>query len=190
MDIFLMTLLSSLLAEMGDRPQILVAALAMRYANNRAVLAGLVFATLLNCVISAFAGAMVHDYISDDPLILFTAIAYIFAAISMLGWRHRVNILSGWKLNAALTTFLGVFILQFGDKSQFIIAAHAARSDQAIWAALGGTIGILAATIPAIYLGAKMGHILPLKALRITGGAIFLLIGIYLALTALRLIGN
>ena len=65
MDALLSTFLSVFLAEMGDRTQILAAALALRYQKNGAVMAGLALATLLNCAISAIGGSVIDQVVVD-----------------------------------------------------------------------------------------------------------------------------
>ena len=188
MDALLTTFLSVFLAEMGDRTQILAAALALRYHKNGAVLAGLACATLLNCTISAAGGSVIDSWISDAPLTLFTGMAYIFAGAGMLMWRRTVDPLSGWNTPAFLTAFLGLFILEFGDKSQFIIAARAANTD--IWgmAAAGGFAGVMAATIPAVILRERLAQVVPLKPIRWVSSALLLGWGIILALQAFALL--
>ena len=187
MDALLSTFLSVFLAEMGDRTQILAAALALRYHKNGAVLAGLACATLLNCSISAVGGSVIDEWISEAPLKLFAGMAYIFAGAGMLMWRRIVNPLTNWKLPAFWTAFLGLFILEFGDKSQFIIAAQAARTDLWGMAATGGFAGIMAATIPAVILRERLAQRVPLKPIRWVSGALLLGWGIVLALQAFRL---
>ncbi|MBL0923143.1 MAG: TMEM165/GDT1 family protein [Sphingomonadaceae bacterium] len=184
MDALLSTLLSVFLAEMGDRTQILAAALALRYHKNGAVLAGLSCATLLNCTISAAGGSVIDGWISERPVKLFAGMAYIFAGLGMLMWRRKVDPLSNWKTPAFLTAFLGLFILEFGDKSQFLIAAQAARTPLWGMALAGGFLGIMAATIPAVILRERLAHIVPLKPIRWVSGALLLGWGIWLALQA------
>jgi putative Ca2+/H+ antiporter (TMEM165/GDT1 family) len=87
-----------------------------------------------------------------------------------------------------LTAFFGILILQFGDKSQFLIAANAANSKHWGLVMAGGMLGIVAASGLAIILRERSAKILPMLAIRMTSGAMLLLIGIYLALMALRLI--
>lgn len=184
MDALLSTFLSVFLAEMGDRTQILAAALALRYQKNGAVLAGLALATLLNCTISAIGGSVIDQWISEAPLKLFAGLAYIFAGAGMLMWRRKVDPLSGWKTPAFLTAFLGLFILELGDKSQFIIAAQAARYEYWVMALIGGFVGIMAATIPAVILRERLAQIVPLKPIRWISGALLLGWGMMLALQA------
>ena len=187
MDALLSTLLSVFLAELGDRTQILAAALALRYHKNAAVLAGLAAATLLNCTISAAGGSVIDSWISEAPLKLFAGLAYILAGVGMLMWRRVVDPLKGWKTPPFVTAFLGLFILEFGDKSQFIIAAQAARTPFWPMAAVGGFVGIMAATVPAVFLRERLATIVPLKPIRWISGALLLGWGILLALQAFGL---
>ncbi len=188
MDALFTTLLSAFLSEIGDRPQILAAALALRYRNDRSVLAGLALATAINCTLAAFGGSAVDRWISEAPLRLFTALAYIFAAIGMLGWRRPVDILGNWTLGPFWTAFLGLFILQFGDKAQFIIAVRAANTPVWPMALIGGWLGIMLACVPSVILKDRMAGLLPIAKIRIAAGAAFLLWGLYNAVGAFGLV--
>jgi Ca2+/H+ antiporter, TMEM165/GDT1 family len=188
MDALLSTFIAAFVAEMGDRSQILAAALAIRFRNDRAILAGLILASSINTAISAAAGSVIDSWISEEPVRLFIALAYIFAGVGMLAWRRKVDILSGWKTGAFLTSFIGLFILQFGDKSQFLIAANSANTPLWGFAFAGGLLGILAASVPAVLLREKLAALLPIKLIRRAGGAAMLLWGLYLALGVFDLI--
>ena len=188
MDSLLATFFSVLLAEMGDRPQILAAALALRFSNDRMVVWALALATALNCAISAVAGSVIDQWISEDPLRLFNGLAYISAGAAMLWWRRPVDLLDGWKITPFLTAFWGLFILQFGDKAQFIIAANAAMTPYPIFTGLGGWLGIMAAVVPAIILKEKLAQMLPLPNIRKAGGLLLLLWGVLQALRAWRIL--
>ncbi|MEH6757184.1 MAG: TMEM165/GDT1 family protein [Parasphingorhabdus sp.] len=184
MDAFLTSLFALLIAEIGDRPQILCAVLVIRYGRAAPIIWGLGLATLLNCLISAIGGSMVNQWISEDPLQLFYALSLLFAGVGMVAWRRSVDLLEKWTLGPFWTSFLGIFILQFGDKGQFILAATSARTDAWAFAASGGWIGIMLACIPAVIFQEKLVQMLPMKALRYTGGVLFLIIGTILALSA------
>jgi putative Ca2+/H+ antiporter (TMEM165/GDT1 family) len=188
MDSLLATFFSVLIAEMGDRPQILAAALALRFGNDRIVIWALAVATALNCAISAVAGSAIDQWISEDPLRLFNGLAYVSAGVAMLWWRRPVDLLDGWKIAPYMTAFLGLFILQFGDKAQFIIAANAAMTPHPIFTGLGGWLGIMVAVVPAIILKEKLAELLPLPTIRKAGGIAFLLWGLLQALRAWRIL--
>ena len=172
------------LAEFGDRPQILCAALAIRYRRISPVIWGLALATLCNNMISVFAGSLVNQWISEDPLRLFYALSLIFAGIGMVAWRRPTDLLEDWTLGPFWTSFLGLFILQLGDKGQFILAATAARTDMGIFAAAGGWIGVMIACVPAILLQRRLAEQIPIRTVRVVGGVAFLLIGSVLVLSA------
>ena len=188
MDSLLATFFSAFLAEMGDRPQILAAALALRFSNDRLVIWALALATAVNCVISAIAGSVIDQWISEDPLRLFNGLAYVSAGVAMLWWRRPVDLLENWKITPFLTAFLGLFILQFGDKAQFIIAANAAMTPHPVFTGVGGWLGIMAAVVPAIVLKEKLAQLLPLPNMRKAGGMLFLLWGLVQALRAWRIL--
>jgi Ca2+/H+ antiporter, TMEM165/GDT1 family len=188
MDSLLVTLFSVLIAEMGDRPQILAAALAMRFGNDRMVIAALALATAANSTISAAAGSVIDQWVSEDPVRLFNGLAYFLAGAGMLMWRRRVELLDRWKTGPFLTAFLGLFILQFGDKGQFIIAANAAMTPHWGFTALGGWIGIMGSIVPAIVFKEKLAVRLPVPALRKIGGVLLLLWGMVQALRAWRIL--
>ena len=184
MDALLTSLFALALAEIGDRPQILCAALAIRYGRITPVFWGLALATLANCVLSALAGSAVNQWISAEPLQLFYALSLIFAGVGMTAWRRPVDLLGKWTIGPFWTAFIGLFILQFGDKGQFILAANAARTDMWILAAIGGWIGVMAACVPALLLHERLAKLLPLSRIRIGGGIAFIIIGAVLALSA------
>jgi Ca2+/H+ antiporter, TMEM165/GDT1 family len=182
MDSLLNTLIAVFFAEMGDRSQILVAALAIRFRNETSVLAGLSIATILNCSIAAFAGSLVDQWVSQEP------VAYIFAGVGMLLWRRKVDLLQNWKLGAFTTSFLGLFILQFGDKSQFLIAVGAANTPFWGFALAGGILGVMAACAPLIFMGDRITATLPIPLIRKVAGVVMLVWGLVLALGATKLI--
>lgn len=188
MDGLLTTLFAVLLAEMGDRTQILAAALAIRFRNDSAIISGLALASLTNCVLSALGGSVVDQWISEAPLRLFNGLAYFLAGVGMLLWRRKVDVLSRWRTGAFLTSFLGIFILQFGDKGQFIIAANAATTPLWGFVLAGGFLGIMLACVPAVLLREKLADMLPIRGIRIGGGVFLTLWGLYLALWALALV--
>jgi Ca2+/H+ antiporter, TMEM165/GDT1 family len=188
MDSLIATFFSALIAEMGDRSQILVAVLAMRFGRDRMVILALALSTAVNCTLSALAGSVIDDWISEDPLRLFNGLAYASAGIAMLWWRRPVDLLSGWKIAPILTACLGLFILQFGDKTQFIIAANAAMTSYPVFTAFGGWLGIMVAVVPAILLKERLAQMMPLPKIRMAGGVLLLLWGVLQALRAWRIV--
>jgi Ca2+/H+ antiporter, TMEM165/GDT1 family len=190
MDALLVTFIAVFLAEMGDRNQILSGVLAQRFENNRAIIGGLMMASLVNCSLSVGFGSIVDNLVSEEPLRLFTALAYIFAGGAMLLWRRRVHQLVSWHGSPWLISFLGMLFMQFGDKSQFIIGVNSANTSSWGFPLAGGLLGILAANVPAVIWREEMASAIPIRAIRLAGGVLLLLYGIYLALGAFALISR
>jgi putative Ca2+/H+ antiporter (TMEM165/GDT1 family) len=87
-----------------------------------------------------------------------------------------------------MTSLLGVALLGLGDRTQFITAALAARSPTPALAAVGATLGALVVNVPAIIAGEDARKTLPLTAIRIGVGTIFIIAGAAIGFSALRLI--
>jgi putative Ca2+/H+ antiporter (TMEM165/GDT1 family) len=187
-DVLLTTFLAAALAEFGDKTQLLVIILAARFNKPAAVIAAVAVAALANTFIAAAGGVLINGMITLRAISLLVAIALILAAIGNFLPQKRPDMGSTWKTGAFLTTAGCFFLLEFGDKTQFLTAALAARYDSLALAALGATAGIVAANVPAAVLGERAEKVLPLKTLRVATGALFLLVGFIVAVNALRLI--
>jgi putative Ca2+/H+ antiporter (TMEM165/GDT1 family) len=187
-DVLLTTFLAAALAELGDKTQLLVIILAARFNKPAAVIAAVAVAALANTFIAAAGGVLINGMITLRAISLLVAIALILAAIGNFLPQKRPDMGSTWKTGAFLTTAGCFFLLEFGDKTQFLTAALAARYDSLALAALGATAGIVVANVPAAVLGERAEKALPLKTLRVGTGALFLLVGFIVAVNALRLI--
>jgi len=188
MESLLPAFLAACLAEIGDKTQILALLLAVRFRAPGTVFAGVALAALANSLIGAAGGVLVHALINFRAATLLMAIALVFAGIGALLRQRDPEVASYGRIGAFLTCFLGFLILEFGDKTQFLTMALAARSDSLWLTAAGATAGIAAANAPAIWIGRRWRTILPLRAVRIGVGVLLLFLGTIAALTALRLI--
>ena len=177
---FLPLFLSVLLAEIGDAPQLLMAVLAIRFANKRPLLIGLCLAAALSAGLSAIAGFGLHGLLNERALTGFQALTLLMAGLGMLFWKRRVKTLSDWKTGALFTAFVGLAASQIGDKSQFLIAASAARSGAIVVPAIAGFLAITLACVPAIVFQERLSRILPINILRWVGGAILTIAGLTL----------
>jgi putative Ca2+/H+ antiporter (TMEM165/GDT1 family) len=188
MDALLIALLGCLLGEIGDKSQLLVLALATRYDRDGAVIAGIMVAAVANAAISAFAGAWIGPMLGADARLLFLALAILFLGAGLL-WRvSPPDTLDGWPTGPFLTTALGLFILGFGDGPQFLILGIATRTADPALAGIGGAIGVIVALVPVVLVRAQLLAVLPLRAIRWTGGAMLLLTGPVMGLSATGLL--
>lgn len=188
MDALLSSLLAAALAEWGDRTQLFVVVLAARYLRPAPILAGLAVAALANSLVAAYAGLLVADMIPTRAASLLVALALILAGAGSLIRRRPPDMTMGWRFPAFVTAAIGLFLLEFGDKTQFITFALGARYESIGLTAAGAAAGILAAGAPAALLGRRLGALAPLQPLRYAIAALFLTIGFIVAVGALELV--
>ncbi|MDF0545675.1 TMEM165/GDT1 family protein [Sphingobium sp. H39-3-25] len=186
MDALLLALLGCLACELGDRSQLLNLALATRFRHHGALLAGLAIAAAANAAFSAIAGGLLATLISPDARLLFLGLALLFAGIAMLTPAKAPDTLSGWRTGPLLTSALGLFILGFGETSQLLVAAIAARTADPVTAGIGGALGAIAAGAPVILMRGRYFMLLPLRAIRRMGAMLFILVAAWLAMEALH----
>lgn len=188
MDALLPTFLAALLAETGDKTQLLAALLGARYRRTGAVLGGIAIAALANSLIAAAGGRMIADLINFRAVSLMVALALLAAGLGGL-LRQKPPTLSSWgSVGAFATSALAIFILEFGDKTQFLTLTLAARADSLWLAGAGAAAGIIVAAAPAVALGEGLGATLPLRTLRTGVALLFLLVGLIVVVGALRLV--
>ncbi|HEX8240656.1 MAG TPA: TMEM165/GDT1 family protein [Allosphingosinicella sp.] len=188
MDALLTSFVAAALGEWGDKTQLLVIALAVRYRRPLPILAGVFAAALANSLIAAFGGALVHGMIIPRAVSLLVALALVFAGVA--GLIRPKPYESGGTSSAGpfLVAAASFFVLEFGDKTQFLTFAFAAQFDAFALAAAGATAGIMVSNLPAALLGDALAQSAPLKGIRIGLGALFLAIGLFVGVSALRLV--
>ena len=188
MDALLTTLVAAFLAEWGDKTQLLVIALAARFRKPGAVLAGVAVAALANSAIAAIGGSLLSAIVTLRALSLLVALALVFAGVAALIRDKTPDMGRSWKVGAFLTALGCFFLLEFGDKTQFLTAALSAQFNAPALATAGATVGIVAANAPAALLGERLARALPLRGIRLGVGILFLIVGLYVAVSAWRLI--
>jgi putative Ca2+/H+ antiporter (TMEM165/GDT1 family) len=181
MDALLTALLGCFLAEIGDKNQLLVLALAARFGRDGAMIAGIFIAAAANAAIAAAAGAFLAPMLGSDARLLFLALALLFLGIGLLWPVKPPDPLVGWPTGPLLTSALGLFILGFGDGSQFLILGIATRTADPILAGIGGAL------VPAVLLRERLLRVVPVRAIRYGGAAVTLILAAALAISALQL---
>lgn len=188
MDALLTSFIAAGLAEWGDKTQLLVIALAARYRQPGPILLGVALAALVNSLIAAAGGMLIHGFITLRAISLLLALALVFAGVAGL-IRGKTNDIAGESTKGAFATAAaGFFVLELGDKTQFVTLAIAAQFNSVVLAALGATAGVLAASVPAALVGNRLQEVVPLKLVRIIIAVLFLLAGFIVAVQALRLV--
>ena len=165
------------LAEMGDKTQLLSFVLAARLRKPWTTLAGILVATLLNHALAGGLGYLLAGWISPTTLIWITGLAFVGFGLWTL---HPDSLDEELKLREGsvfVATVFAFFVAEMADKTQFATIALVARFQEPVQVVLGTTLGMLAANIPAVWLGDKLAHRVPMKAVRIIAALLFIAMG-------------
>lgn len=188
MDALLATLLAVLLAEQGDKLQLLASDLGRRSSRPAPLAAGLVAGVFVNALLAGVAGALAHAIVPFRALTLLVALALLSAGGSALLRAKPSTVIAYPRLGAFGGPAFAALVLGFGGGAQFLTFAIAARADAGLLAATGATLGGAAAILPAVLLAGQLERTLPMRALRLGAAALLLLAGTLAALAALRLL--
>jgi putative Ca2+/H+ antiporter (TMEM165/GDT1 family) len=83
---------------------------------------------------------------------------------------------------AFAATLMSFFLVEMGDKTQLATMALGARFHSIAIVALGTTLGMMIADVPAVYVGEFVATRIPLKLMRLIAAAFFLLLALLAAL--------
>jgi hypothetical protein len=179
MEAFFSPTVGVFIAEIGDKTQLLTLFLAARFADKKAVIAGIFAATLLNHLLSAVLGVLLAARVPPEVVKWTVGLSFIAVGLWLLvpdkdddGDRCR------WlKYGAFFATLVLFFLAEIGDKTQIATVLLAARYDA--WPAVvaGSVIGLMAANVPVAYCGELVEKI-PARAVRITACAVFCVLGV------------
>lgn len=170
------------LAEMGDKTQLLAIVLATRFRRPWPIIAGILVATLANHALAALAGASIASLL--DGVWFRYGVAASF--IAMAAWtlvpdkaddRHG----GAYRFGPFIATTIAFFLVEIGDKTQVATIALGARFQSVALVTAGTTLGMMIANVPAVFLGHALIKRVPIRALQIGAAALFLLLGLWLA---------
>lgn len=174
------------LAEIGDKTQLLALLLAARFRRPRAIVAGILVATLLNHALAAWLGALAAQWLT--PEMLRWVVAASFLAIAL--WTLKPDELEDDRAlparSAFIATTVAFFIAEIGDKTQVATVLLAAKYAP-LWEVVAGTtLGMLVANVPVVLLGHRFADRLPLRAARWTAALVFAALGLWAAIRGIQ----
>lgn len=160
-------------SEMGDKTQLLALVLAMRFKNPRAIMAGILVATLLNHGIASWLGAWASSLVAPDTLRYALAASFALFAVWILIPDKEDDGPTQSRHGAFLTTVVAFFFAEMGDKTQLATIALGARYQMPLAVTAGTTLGMLVADGLAVVFGERLTRRLPLKYVRIFAAVTF-----------------
>lgn len=165
------------LAEFGDKSQLVCMTLAARHRGLPVILGAITAFAILNLLAVLF-GAAVAAWLPDWLITLTVALLFAVFGISALRYQgetvdEAVEEKPGHGIFA--TTFLMIFLAEFGDKTQIAVAGMSSTTNiSAVW--LGATLALALTSILAVIAGRKFLHRLPLIWIHRISGVFFLLL--------------
>jgi len=164
------------LAEMGDKTQLLGMAFATRYRAS-VVLVGVLVATLLNHLLAVALGDFLTNFIPLTTIQLVAAFSFVFFGL----WTLRGDSLDGEDKKVYFSPFwtvvIAFFIAEMGDKTQLAAIALAAKYHALLWVWLGTTLGMIISNIIGITVGVVLGKRIPEKLVKLVSASIFIAFG-------------
>jgi Ca2+/H+ antiporter, TMEM165/GDT1 family len=179
MEAFLVSTGVVALAELGDKSQLLVLALAARYRKPVPIILGMLAATLDNHGFAAEAGSWLASII--DPLSTRWILGPLLVGIAvwtLIPHESREEPARTPRFGVFGTTLLAVFLMEMGDKTQIATIALAAKYAAPLAVVAGSTTGIMLVDTPLVILGAVAAQALPFASVRKLAPATFLMLGV------------
>lgn len=163
------------LAEFGDKSQLVCMTLAARHRGMPIVVGAVAAFAILNLLAVLF-GAAAAAWLPEWLVV--ATVAALFAAFGIGALRYRdddddedVGERPGHGIFA--TTFLLIFLAEFGDKTQLAVAGlGSTASPLPVWA--GATAALATTSILGVIAGRKLLHRLPLVWIHRISGVFFL----------------
>ena len=167
------------LAEMGDKTQLLAMAFATKYKASK-VMIGVFIATVLNHALAVAVGNYITRFDSAQVWIqAIASLSFIFFGL----WTIKGDKLEGeenrkTKFGAVATVAIAFFIAEMGDKTQLATIALAAKFPaDPIGILIGTTTGMLIADGIGIFIGVVLCRKIPERTIKLVSAGAFVVFG-------------
>lgn len=176
---FLFSAGAVVLAEMGDKTQLLAMAFATKYKASK-VMIGVLIATIFNHALAVALGSYITRFEAAQIWIQsIAALSFIFFGL----WTIRGDKLDGeenrtTKYGAIVTVAIAFFIAEMGDKTQLATIALAAKfSVSPVWVLMGTLTGMMIADAIGIFVGVVMCKNISGRKIKLVSAGAFIVFG-------------
>jgi putative Ca2+/H+ antiporter (TMEM165/GDT1 family) len=167
------------LAEIGDKTQLLAFMLAARFRRPLPITLGILAATLANHALAGVLGTWITRVLGPDVLRWILGASFIAMAIwTLIPDRLDAGEARVPRAGVFGTTLVAFFLAEMGDKTQIATVALAAQYQAFAAVVAGTTLGMMIANVPAVLLGRRIAHRMPLRLVRAIAAAMFAALGI------------
>ena len=176
---FISAFLFVVLAEMGDKTQLLAIAFAAKYPWKTVMLA-ITAATAANHLFAVVVGDFITNYVSMDWIQIAASISFIIFGL----WTIRGDTISEEDQKARYksafwTVAMAFFIAEMGDKTQLATITLAAQFHTVLPVWCGTLLGMIIADGFGIIVGTVLGKRIPEKTIKWVAAIVFILCGVW-----------
>jgi putative Ca2+/H+ antiporter (TMEM165/GDT1 family) len=176
MTAFLLSMSFVVLAEMGDKTQLLAMAFATRYKATT-VLWAVFWATLFNHLLAVVVGNYLTHFIPIQYIQIAAAVSFILFGLWTIRGDELNNEDKRFSFSPFWTVAIAFFIAEMGDKTQLATIALAAKYQSIIPVWMGTTTGMVIADAIGIVIGIVIGKKIPERVVKWFATIIFILFG-------------
>lgn len=178
MTAFLASLIFVVLAEMGDKTQLLAMAFACKF-RWQTVMWGVFVATVVNHLMAAAAGSYLAAVVPMVYIKIAAAVSFMIFGL----WTIRGDTLEGedkrYNFSPFWTVTIAFFMAEMGDKTQLATIALAVEYNTIVNVWIGTTLGMVISNGFGIVVGNVMGKHIPERAIKWVSALIFITFGGY-----------
>ena len=178
MTAFLTALAFVVLAEMGDKTQLLAMAFACKF-RWQTVMWGVLAATVLNHLFAVLVGSYLTAFIPLSYIQIGAAISFIAFGIWTIRGDELGDEAEKDKFSPFWTVAIAFFIAEMGDKTQLATIALAAKFQTVLPVWLGTTAGMMVADGIGILFGIVLGKKIPERTMKWFAAILFIGFGLF-----------
>lgn len=173
------------LAEIGDKTQLLAFILAAKFREPVPIVLGILVATLANHGFAGAVGAWVTTLLSAEALRWILGVSFIAMAVwTLIPDKFDEDDAKLARFGVFGTTLIAFFFAEMGDKTQVATVALAAQFQSLFWVVAGTTVGMMVANVPAVIMGDRIAHKMPVVLVHRVAATIFAVLGVLTLLGA------
>mgnify|MGYP002139690595 FL=1 len=173
------------LAEIGDKTQLLAFILAAKFRKPVPIVLGILVATLANHGFAGAVGAWVTTLLSAEALRWILGVSFIAMAVwTLIPDKFDEDDAKLARFGVFGTTLIAFFFAEMGDKTQVATVALAAQFQSLFWVVAGTTVGMMVANVPAVIMGDRIAHKMPVVLVHRVAATIFAVLGVLTLLGA------
>ena len=179
MEAFLISTGIVALAEIGDKTQLLSFILAARYRRPWPIIFGIFVATVANHALAGAVGAWINAQLGPELMRWVLGMSFLAMAVWMLiPDKLDDELPTATRFGIFGTTLLAFFVAEMGDKTQVATVALAAQYASLVAVVMGTTLGMMLANVPAVLVGERLAHRMPVRLVHAAAALVFAVLGL------------